>query len=1170
MRLCLNPRNPHKNVGLLISVAATANDASSSRLLTSAEEVAQLQEQGEQQVTCQFCKYLLEGAMLGDCRVIRWIGSGTFGDVYEAEQSAPLSRRVAVKVMSVEHMADSRAAELFAREVRTIAALDHPHILPVLRVGMLAEGRPYLVMKFAAHGSLQQYCQPSQIPFSALPTLLVDAPVAPSTAEARADVATLLIDAKDTEHQGSEQALAPLEPGAGDAGEDVGAQALAGGIVDAASAEVDEPVMTPAGPGSDDAGSEVIAPPAQAASEPDRSPVSPSISGQETVLSLEEAARLSCEEAKRKREAGFYEADKGEKIVFTPQRLLPFLEQAASALQYAHDSGIIHLDVKPANLLLDSEDRLLLADFGVSALLEGYTHASLQGYVGTPLYTAPEQWLEQPRAASDQYALAVTCYQLLAGRAPFEGNLYAVMHGHIQTPPPPLRQFQPQLPAEIEAVIARALAKEPTDRYQDVRSFASTFREALHDGSASASVSAEKAAPAFSTQGRHVENGPTVAKQPVMIGQERLAAAQTDPAELYREAAATRMLPPEAPAVISQPSLLHAEQEPVAEKLRPRLHASSGWRTFVFVSLALLLVLGGALGVVYSISPCSIGLCPAMALSASSISLLNNDQQSVSIQNTGVSDLRWSVSVVNNAPWLMLTPSSGMLAPGQKGSFTVKGSPANAPSLTNTAVLEVNAQGLPTRYISVTLSVKAGLNAIGVQASGTELALVLGSSQLPSLHITITNQSGQTLSWLASSSENTWLVVTPGDGVVSDGKSATLTVTVNPQGLTPNIYLTNLSLIGSLGNTPDEGLLHSFVMRLDVSHGQPAPTLTPQITPSPTPTFHFPSFSPLSIAGSGAPAILRSGHSMVWDDADNALLVFGGVDDKGNLLNDLWSFNLTTKAWSQLSQQQTPPAPASTCGALPAPRMNAAMVWDSVNHEVLLYGGLDANGHYLGDLWSFKPSTRQWLLLKCAGNGPAARSVGAVWDGHEMLVLGGMNKFGMLADFWQYTPAPSAFGRWQRLQDAPMMPRAYQTLVWDTTDGRMYVFGGLSASGVQLSDFWSYSANGGWTEITPNSTDNPMARQQAMGTWDSRDNVMLLMGGWEDGQGVPFYGLWVYDPAQNAWGIVTPLDGNGAHIIPGRTAAAMLWDSADQSAYIYAGAGNGKSGSTLNDLWSLQ
>src|SRR5260221_1299598 len=123
----------------------------------------------------------------------------------------------------------------------------------------------------------------------------------------------------------------------------------------------------------------------------------------------------------------------------------------------------------------------MLADFGASTFLEDSTHASLHAYVGTPVYTAPEQWLEQQRAASDQYALAVTCNQLLTGRPPFTGNLYAIMYGHLQTPPPPLHEFNPLIPPHVEAVILHALGKEPTERYKDMLTFARAYREALED-----------------------------------------------------------------------------------------------------------------------------------------------------------------------------------------------------------------------------------------------------------------------------------------------------------------------------------------------------------------------------------------------------------------------------------------------------------------------------------------------------------------------------------------------------------------------------------------------------------------------------------------------------------------------------------------------------------------
>src|SRR5579884_1139740 len=123
MPRCLNPRKPHENRELAQTEDATVALPD----LTSGQVPSR-------QVACRYCKYLLEGAMLGDCRIIRWIGSGAFGDVYEAQQLPPLNRRVAIKVMALERVFDEQSAQLFEHEVRAIAALDHPNILPVLRV----------------------------------------------------------------------------------------------------------------------------------------------------------------------------------------------------------------------------------------------------------------------------------------------------------------------------------------------------------------------------------------------------------------------------------------------------------------------------------------------------------------------------------------------------------------------------------------------------------------------------------------------------------------------------------------------------------------------------------------------------------------------------------------------------------------------------------------------------------------------------------------------------------------------------------------------------------------------------------------------------------------------------------------------------------------------------
>src|SRR6266705_476183 len=162
--------------------------------------------------------------------------------------------------------------------------------------------------------------------------------------------------------------------------------------------------------------------------------------------------------------------------------------QAALALQHAHDRQIIHQDVKPSNFLVQGnadypgELHLQLADFGVAKVM--IMTSESQVIRGTPTYMAPEQWEGHPVPATDQYALAVMAYELLTGRPPFQGGLSQVMYQHFHTPPPPPSVFNPRIPGEIDAVLLRALAKRPDERFPSISAFARAFQEAVQHASA--------------------------------------------------------------------------------------------------------------------------------------------------------------------------------------------------------------------------------------------------------------------------------------------------------------------------------------------------------------------------------------------------------------------------------------------------------------------------------------------------------------------------------------------------------------------------------------------------------------------------------------------------------------------------------------------------------------
>jgi eukaryotic-like serine/threonine-protein kinase len=289
-------------------------------------------------------KMPLEGQRIGRYSLLHSIGSGGMGEVYLAADTL-IKREVAIKVIRADETSyphrtvPQEAARLFLREARTIAVLDHPHILPLLDYGeesTAATKYAYMVMPLRQEGSFASWL----------------------------------------EQRGNSQLL-------------------------------------------------------------------------------------------------------------SAQDVTYFVQQAASALQYAHSHGVIHQDVKPSNFLIrkrnETPDRpeLLLADFGIAKLMT-VTAGPSRTVRGTAAYMAPEQWKGTSLPASDQYALAIMVYQLLTGHVPFQGRLEHVMYEHLHGQPQPPSKLVPQLPEEIDAVILRALAKQPEERFPSISAFATTFEQAVH------------------------------------------------------------------------------------------------------------------------------------------------------------------------------------------------------------------------------------------------------------------------------------------------------------------------------------------------------------------------------------------------------------------------------------------------------------------------------------------------------------------------------------------------------------------------------------------------------------------------------------------------------------------------------------------------------------------
>jgi serine/threonine-protein kinase len=186
---------------------------------------------------------------------------------------------------------------------------------------------------------------------------------------------------------------------------------------------------------------------------------------------------------------------------FPPSRALNIAAQIADALQASHDQGVIHRDLKPANVLLitreGTPDFVKVFDFGLAKLI-GHNgapaahHTGAGIVMGTPFYMSPEQCVGDAEVdhRCDIYALGVILFEMLTGQVPFTGEGYGeVLYKHVNVPPPSVRALVPRLPAALEALVARALAKDPDRRFQTM----AELRAALLDLASAFSTTPEVA-----------------------------------------------------------------------------------------------------------------------------------------------------------------------------------------------------------------------------------------------------------------------------------------------------------------------------------------------------------------------------------------------------------------------------------------------------------------------------------------------------------------------------------------------------------------------------------------------------------------------------------------------------------------------------------------------------
>jgi eukaryotic-like serine/threonine-protein kinase len=366
---------------------------------------------------------------LGDYTLLREIGRGGMGIVYEVEHES-LKNRVALKVMHPRFRADGAYARRFQTEARSAAKLHHTNIVPVFDYGE-QDGVCYYAMQCIVGVGLERVLEDvRRLRAAANPDnragtggagqeTAIDAGASPLTAISRGLLTGQFADAPTASLVARSDATMIAVVDGPTPGATSGTRAGADGSAS---------VPSGGGAGSD----------------------SSSLAGQPESVYFREVARLGA--------------------------------QVADALDHAHRQGVIHRDIKPPNLLLDTRGNVWVTDFGLAKLVEGDELSQSHDLVGTLRFMAPERFQGVTNPLGDVYSLGATLYELLTLKPAFAERDQARLIDQItHESPAPLRQHDPRIPRDLETLVLKALAKEPKDRFATADELGAELRRFLEN-----------------------------------------------------------------------------------------------------------------------------------------------------------------------------------------------------------------------------------------------------------------------------------------------------------------------------------------------------------------------------------------------------------------------------------------------------------------------------------------------------------------------------------------------------------------------------------------------------------------------------------------------------------------------------------------------------------------
>jgi WD40 repeat protein/serine/threonine protein kinase/tetratricopeptide (TPR) repeat protein len=359
---------------------------------------------------------------LGDYRIIRQVGQGGMGVVYEAEQVS-LGRHVALKVLPQKLLLDAKQKRRFEREARSAAKLHHTNIVPIFGVGE-QDGLPYYVMQFIQGLGLDEVLDELK--------RMRDGGSSPTNAELR-------ISRKD-----------------------LSAANMARSLMNGRFEETREFDAAPRDPTSD--------PPRSGASAPDPS-----------TGRLSDSFTLSNSSVILPGQSGTTRSSSARKQTYW-QSVATIGMQVADALEYAHKQGILHRDVKPSNLLLDTHGTVWVTDFGRAKMDDQQNLTHTGDILGTLRYMPPEAFDAKTDRRNDVYALGLTLYELLAFRPAYtEKERHKLIKQVTTEEAPALDKLNPAIPRDLVTIVRKAIERDPSHRYPTAGEFAADLHRFIED-----------------------------------------------------------------------------------------------------------------------------------------------------------------------------------------------------------------------------------------------------------------------------------------------------------------------------------------------------------------------------------------------------------------------------------------------------------------------------------------------------------------------------------------------------------------------------------------------------------------------------------------------------------------------------------------------------------------